>query len=238
MPGKTGKGLLLILMLLAAWSFPLVAEATLYDLTADWSDTDNPNGVWSYNKGGAPLPSVNNYFGTPGQRAWAVATSGSGHIPVWFMPISGTNAGDVLAHSWDPANGGAYGEANVTWTSDTAGEAHISGGIWYTGTVGRSTDWRLYLNGVLLSSGSVLDGGPYDKNNPFDFAAGSGGTAALDFVAAVGDVVMLELVRTQGDYYGNMVGVDLKINVVPVPPSAWLLGSGLLGLAVLRRRRS
>jgi len=30
-----------------------IARASLYDLSADWSDSANPNGVWSYYVGGA-----------------------------------------------------------------------------------------------------------------------------------------------------------------------------------------
>ncbi|MFQ5752978.1 MAG: MFS transporter, partial [bacterium] len=38
---------------------PTVSRAgIIYDLTADWSDASNPNGVWTYREGGNALPSV------------------------------------------------------------------------------------------------------------------------------------------------------------------------------------
>lgn len=42
--------------LLTLFAVPNHTAPVLFDLAADWSDTSNPNGVWSYNKApGQPL---------------------------------------------------------------------------------------------------------------------------------------------------------------------------------------
>ena len=39
------------------------------------------------------------------------------------------------------------------------------------------------------------------------------------------------------NYYGFTVGVEGGTSVVPVPAAAWLLGSGLIVMAAMSRRR-
>src|ERR1700732_5005953 len=65
------------------WLFPMVAilllatpaaKATTYDLNADWSNSSNPNGVWSYNEGTNPLPF---------QANWGNAGTFTGAQPAW-----------------------------------------------------------------------------------------------------------------------------------------------------------
>lgn len=108
---------------LAAASVP--CRATGFDLTADWSDTQNPNGVWSCNEGPHPLPHVafwESSFGnwSVGQPGWAKSENGNNRIPFWFR-VTGTpnfthdwQAGDVVVHTPDNFNGVGNGTANVT----------------------------------------------------------------------------------------------------------------------------
>src|SRR3954454_12580688 len=71
----------------------LASGATTNDLKEDWSDTSNPNGVWSYNQGPSPLPHVNCGFLSCGVPftccvpAWSRAnacSSNPGMIPAWW----------------------------------------------------------------------------------------------------------------------------------------------------------
>jgi hypothetical protein len=60
-----------------------------YSLANDWSDTSNPNGVWSYNQApGVPISvHQSDYFpgATIPQPAWAYEQiQFVGHIPVWM----------------------------------------------------------------------------------------------------------------------------------------------------------
>ena len=69
---------------------------TKYNLVADWSDTANPNGVWSYNDGNGSIANhVSNYVPTnfpTAQPAWALAESGPGHIVSWLRTYPKTPA--------------------------------------------------------------------------------------------------------------------------------------------------
>jgi hypothetical protein len=67
-----------------------------------------------------------------------------------------------------------------------------------------------------------------------------------DYLAYIGDTIGVYLgvaatftdVSSEG--YSSAESrqyIDLYVNPVPVPPTAWLLGSGILGLWLLRRRR-
>ncbi len=45
----TRKGLMIVTLGALLWTAgPAGASPIVYDLAADWSDTTNPNGVWSY----------------------------------------------------------------------------------------------------------------------------------------------------------------------------------------------
>jgi hypothetical protein len=192
------------------------AQITTYDLTADWSDTSNPNGVWSYNEGVNPLPSTPLWQNV--QPAWAYCcngiTGGFGHVPAWVKVRSSSiidhQVGDVIVHSSDSGRGENFGPANTTWTSPADGVITISGSAWITRTTDRSNQWTLYLNGNPLSSGQMLGGGPYDRDNQFNFSAGTGGAAAImNIPVTAGDLVKLEV--TKLSTFGDFVGINLRI---------------------------
>lgn len=221
-----------------------VAGAVTYDLKTDWSNTDNPNGVWAYNQGTTLLPFQSDYdlthsFAT-NQQAWAYsAFPDLGHVPVWMQ--ASTNglfntdviAGDIIMHPYSsPSSNYPYGEGNVIWTSPYTGTALITGNVWYAGSTaypGRSNDWALYLNGMTLDSGNVASGD--GRSNPT--------TWSFSKNLNVGDVIMFQATAPSTGAYPYFAGVNLTIDVTPVPlPGAvWLLGSGLLGLAGWRRFR-
>ncbi len=69
------------LSIAAVWLFcsPL-AQATTYDLSADWSTSSNPNGDWSYKQGATPLPLFQNNWLATGLNAW---TTAAGQPPTW-----------------------------------------------------------------------------------------------------------------------------------------------------------
>jgi hypothetical protein len=188
----------------------------VWDLAGDWSDSANPNSVWSYNEGSNSLPHVDAWNGssysTP-QPAWARSEAGNTDLPAWFLAngtqtfVADFQAGDIVMHSTDGVNGVGAGVANVTWTSPIAGLVDISGFAWNARDIGRSNQWTLLLNGAVLTTGSVASGDAFDRSNPFFFSNGSGGASALDDVlVAVGDVVTLEIANTSqfGDFVGDL----------------------------------
>ena len=224
------------------------AKSATFNLQADWSDINNPNGVWSYNDGGGAITNhIDNYL--PGvfvnsQPAWANAASGSGHIVSWFKSVNDTYdwfSGDVITHTWDSANGGvSTPHSNLTWTSPSAGVIDISGAVWLARNIGRSVDWDLSLNTFTLTGGSLFDGDVFDRSSPSDFAGGTGGASVLTGIPVVaGDQITLSLITTSR--FGEFTGIDFNIQLttVPVPPALWLFGSGLIGLiGVARRKKS
>ena len=150
--------------------------------------------------------------------------------------------GDVVVHSTDAINGPSSGVSNVIWTSPINGVIDISGAVWMARDIGRSNTWELLLNGVSLTSGAISSGDPFDRDNPFDFAVGSGGPSVLDDIAvSVGDEIELRIVKTSGA--GDVVGVKLAITPfvdVPIPGlTQWglILMAGALATAVLWQRR-
>lgn len=93
---------ILLATVLSLCSLQLHAET--WDLADDWSDSLNPNGVWSYNKSpGLPLtthwddwdPSSGCCFASP-QPAWAATQwPNVAHVPMWMKVVSETTADTV-----------------------------------------------------------------------------------------------------------------------------------------------
>lgn len=197
---------------LSLWLYPgALASAASHDLAADWSDASNPNGVWSYRSGSTVLAGVADW--TPlteptVQPAWAPGQS----IPAWFRSVADNPegmdflTGDVVVHS----AGVAEFSANVLWTSPIDSFIVIRGAAWMVRDLGRSNNWILLHNGVVLSAGSVFSGDPYSRISPFNFADGSGGAAALQRVPVLaGDSIELRIERTSGN--GDFVAMRLEI---------------------------
>ncbi len=130
-------------------------QATTYDLNANWSDSSNPNGVWTYREGTNSLPHVSAWQGLSGdfvtaQPAWARNATGSSNLPPWFKSSAVVGlthdwqTGDVVMHSTDGFNGIGSGEGNVIWTSPITGTATVSGNTWMGRDIGRGNHWALY----------------------------------------------------------------------------------------------
>lgn len=58
----------------------------------------------------------------------------------------------------------------------------------------------------------------------------------LTFTVTTTEVGVLSFIDTAADPSWGAYLDNVRVEVVPIPPAAWLLGSGLLGLAALRRR--
>jgi hypothetical protein len=250
--------LLLLAALLPACS---ASAAPIYDLASDWSDTNNPNSVWQYRAGGAPIathfsnwgPGLVTTFTAP-QPAWVAAASGPNSVPAWFKsngavvhvpntttpdPTYDAPSGRVLAHTNDPFTGNDVAASNVLWTSPISGTAVISGDVWQARkSLGRANTWSLIVNGVTITSGVVSSADAFTSSNPMSFASGTGGPGVLTFPVNVGDTVAFQAVRVPnaGDTAGDFVGVDLTISV-PEPGSMLAFFFGGLAVCMVRWRR-
>jgi hypothetical protein len=198
-----------------------VQQGQAWDLQTGWSDTANPNGVWTYRESTNALPHTaswcsnqNAYVGA--QPAWAY-NGANNFLPGWIKAAVATTftkdyqIGDVVVHSTDSYNGVGHGVANVVWTSPINGYVTIVGGVWLGRDIGRANCWELYYRNSLISTGYVYSGDSYCRTNPFNFSAGSGGPSALiRLPVLIGDQIQLNIVKsstTDADF----AGVNLSI---------------------------
>lgn len=226
--------LLLPALLLGAALLPGPAIALSWDLGNDWSDTMNPFGPWALESGALVLPShVDAWQGLIGdfataQPAWTTRDDVLSSLPTFFRSSAAMNivhdwqAGDVVCHSQDDFNGAGFGPARVVWTSPIHGTVNVSGAVWMGRDIGRANHWSLSVRGAVVSEGDLSSGDPWSRATPFDFAAGSGGAAALAGIdVEVGDEIVLLVQRTTaaGDYVGMRVHVDAT-QALDVAPAA------------------
>jgi len=212
--------------LVVAWvSFALsgggITRADIYNLSADWSDTTNPNGVWSYY--------VNGNLGISGTRG-SDSFGDPGPPPIWTAAASDNWLG------WSKSNGSELfgelqlgdvyghtpysGSLEIWWTSPLAGPIDVSGEVWSIRDEGnRLNSWELSLNETVLASGSVGSWGEYSRLNPIDI---------LNLDVNAGDVLKFRAWWAGGDL-PDYIALDLTINPVPVPGAVLL---GVLGLSV------
>jgi len=231
------KTRLLVLALVAATS----AQASVYDLNADWSDLANPNGAWRLDKNiSTPFTISQGDYWSNGtnQKAWADEPfQQNAHVPFWMKATVTTGLdyliGDVVMHGAVPWRTGSA-DTSAVLVSPEAGIAIISGSTWETRDIGRRMEWQLLKNGVVFSDGMLLPG-QTSRANPFLFSDGSGGIGAMAQFVAIGD--RLELRMHSLDDAPDIAGVNFRVEVVVPEPGAWVAaGFGLLFLAARRRR--
>jgi hypothetical protein len=226
---------------------PIPSQAAIIgELAADWSDSSNPNGAWSYNNSNGAITTHQSDWPSAasewdGQDAWAVTAIGQGHIVSWLKTDRTLAApydfqsGDVLTHSWDSANGatGTTNVSSVTWTAASPGIYDFSGNLWLARNIGRAVNATVIVDSGTVASVSLFDGDSYSRAAPFQFASSGVSLSA-------GDKIELRFVTTSTN--GEFVGVNLTVSSiaatpVPEPISALLFAPGLLGLFIFNRRR-
>ncbi len=226
-----------------------IADPTVYNLTADWSDTQNPNGPWSYNYNNAPIPVYQTFWW--GQSGWGDNWIGDGAI-LKGTPPAGTDPwggsvppphdwlpGDVMMHAVSIPYGGDSKFLNVTWTSPGDGTISISGRAW-DGEIFSDRDmrWGLSVGGQLIAQRlSVI--GLYRTDSGAQFANNLLPGYTLTSIPVTQGEVVDFVIATQ-TYYGHFMGVDETIAFTPVPEpgTAAMFAVALAGLVLLRRRSS
>ena len=194
-----------------------------YDLKTQWSNTVNPNGVWTYRQGSTALPKVawwqRNLGGfATAQPGWAKSEDGNNRIPFWFKSSATPTfahdwlAGDIVVHTTDSGNGVGNGPANVIWTAPAGGTISITGGVWMGRDIGRSDHWTLFKNGISLTDGGIASGDAFSRAHPFSLTAGSHGAAAVTNVSVVkGDTIQLRVNVVNANDGGDFVGVNFTV---------------------------
>jgi hypothetical protein len=240
--------LALTVTLLSVSSAP--AYASIYDLAADWSNTNNgpsAGNPWSYRAGNSLLPSDPNWtwLSAPfAQPAWAPTNNFGNFLPAWFKSEGSLheafqpslNPGDVVTHTWDSYNGGNNGLSNVLFTAPTSGLATISGSLIHL----RSNGDQFFE--VLVDGAQLGPMGPteiFQRPQAFDFTS---------VPLSAGDTVELLVFGPMlgGSGVGDFVGVSETITITPHGPSAiplpaalpvFCAGLGIVGLFSWRGRR-
>lgn len=222
--------------LCAALVSPVGTAAAVYDVAADWSTTDNPNGPWSYLQGTALLPNQPTACcGLPVAPSFAPS-----HVSGTFLPVFGqaTPGADIYVHSYDPFNGGAaQGEAVLAWTAPMSGLADVSGYFYYSHFPHqRSNDVTILLGGSVLGSAVLSYLEHQDEANQWNFSFN-------DLVVNTGDMLTMVFQRSAGQSSGSSDAGNLIITftaaAVPAPPTSALIFAGMAALIVsLVRRRA
>ncbi len=200
-----------LLVVIAVMCTNVFAGTTVYDATADWSDTQNPNEVWTYTGNGlSPLTTNQQNWGGFGiGNAWAASTfPNPGHVPMWFK--GGLTSG-VGMHG---SEGFTNAWVGIIWKSPMSGTISIDGSILQllTGADGvggdhfvRNSNWRLRLNGTVLASGNVSGAAPFD-------ALSSGAIVPLTNInVSNGDNIVLEFISPTS--FATFNGIDLVITL-------------------------
>ena len=164
---------------LLALSLTLTTNAAteVFDLKTDWSDTQNPNGTWSYRKHDGALLSNDPFPWAYSCEVFeAIARTTKDSVVPGILEL-----GDIYIRK------GSCG-VMVRWTAPANGTINVSGTTW--GTAGLT--WTLKHNGTLLSSDEEARTGSHTRDLPYHFSSGSGGAAALqDIAVQAGDHVEL-----------------------------------------------
>ncbi|MBL8059083.1 MAG: hypothetical protein JNK63_00030 [Chthonomonas sp.] len=218
-----------ILVLVFA-SSACLAQGAFWQLGNDFSNTTNPNGVWTLLKNPTmPFTSCwpDYYQNSSNQPTWAEEQfPQNAHVPFWasstvdnFQGLD-LKKGDVFAHGAETDRTGTDYTA-VRWTAPHAGVAAIQAYIWNVRVLGRTMVWEIKKNGVAVSQGLITSNGSYPSTSKLNLASGSGGPAALNHAVVAGDTLELGLTSSP-PVVGEIMGIIF--NVATDQPSR-LVGS-------------
>ena len=194
------------------------ASAQTFNLTSDYSETNNPNWLWSFANSGSLLqkftPSLPNAMnGAAGNGFWSFSASSDYETSILKVTADGpavgysTNdflAGDVCVHGSNPG----HGRMEVRWGGSVRGSVTVSGRTWYAhSVVNRVAVYELTHNSAVLASGQLTPA--THRGNPVLFSGG--GPVTLQ----AGDSIALALLPAPGQIFASFAGVDLTVNFTP-----------------------
>jgi hypothetical protein len=207
------------------------AAPTTFDVAADFSATNNPNGVWSYGWSSTLTSALNLYPDivnhSNGLDVWTVLS--------WGCPnVSHNGTGSAIDESgiiWQPGQfslhpggGGEYSHAR--WTAPYAGTFDIA--AMFTGTDfwrGPTTDVHVLHNDTSLFDGLIN---------------GFGNTSSFSMTVSVGigDIIDFAVGYGINDNYNDNTALSATISAIPAPGALMLGGIGAGFVGWLRRRRT
>lgn len=224
---------------LAAFAAPASFAGAIWDIRADWSETQNPNGPWALLEGNQPLPHVDSWQSSLGgwsqpQPGWARSENGNNRIPFFFLSNGSEQfacdfgAGDTVMHSWDAASGTVNGQGRMVWTAPYRCYIRVRGEVWLGRDIGRSVTVFVRRNEVTLVTAPLSSGDAWSSANPFVLNSGAGPLNIVQMNA--GDLidVTFQTVSVSGEF---VVLNDYTIEDIGCPPDLSL--DGEIGFADL-----
>lgn len=203
------------------------AAKTTYDLNKDWSNTQNPNGVWSYNDNDVPISVFQQFWW--GQSGWGYLALGDGCIikgsyfegltDPWGNPIAPAfdwQPGDVMLHALSRPYGGDTTFLNVKWTSPGDGIIDIAGRAW-DGQIfaDRDVAWKLIVGDTTIAERrSVIGLHRIDAGSKFESNL-IGNNSLKHIRVKKGDIVEFRVMTDT--YYGHFVGIEETITFTGRP---------------------
>lgn len=214
-----------------------VSKST-FNLHDDWSDTDNPNGLWEYRDAAGELitaRSENWLAGDlgPQQTAWANGDGGVG----WAKSVGNAPTLDFPA-GWV----GGQGPAQLWWTSPGLGEVTFSGGVYLARHGDVNQMWEIRTKDRMLTTGELVAGQTdVSSGNPMSLESGNGGAGALTAIVDKGDAIRFVVGANpdgEGTFStGELVAFDIDVKFrggqEAEPPV-----SGAIGMASPGRQNS
>jgi hypothetical protein len=180
---------------------------------------------------------------------WAVeaggwtATTGAGRKPIGaarylttssapanITAVGQTNAsGGMVAFNGDVTNLNSFGNLGATnSTNEILANGPIGDGIW--GTANGNINSQSWYGANIPTSGNPVNTTALTLFGITGNGSGTGGGSGFALAYNIGSVSL--------DAAGDLTFTGNPASAVPLPAAIWLLGSGLLGLAGVGRRRS
>lgn len=246
--------------LLVAVAGSATAQASSFDLSTDFSYTNNPNGAWSFVYGGSALTNVGAPQSNGNSLIPAIGSGGyystgsdlnSNTPDVIKTAVDGSSAsgsqgsysngdfltGDVIVHS---PNSGA--PVDVIWTAPSNGTISFTTDLWYAHTlsvlvVDRTNSDSVLLGGNTIGSADISPTSYGDRSSPWVITDSN-------VSVSKGEELIVQIEKASGQAYGSLNGVEISGTFTAaggVPEaSTWammLVGFTGLGIAGYRAPR-